>query len=181
MVLLSTTRDALTDAGDPGSNPALGKQWSRDYPIDVIFINILSKKNVTKFSPFSPKIFSVLAPTSGARKCTMILNGKYFPRFFIPIFSPFGIHFCFSFPIPFYPRFRYPFYPRFLHSFYPNFRYTCYPYVLYPFYPRFRYTFYPRFPNPFIPVSVPALSRAIYIWKVGIFYITYILCTTFVT
>ena len=23
------------DAGDPGSNPALGKKWSRDYPVDV--------------------------------------------------------------------------------------------------------------------------------------------------
>ena len=30
-MIRSTTRDA----GDPGSNPALGKQWSRDYPIDV--------------------------------------------------------------------------------------------------------------------------------------------------
>ena len=29
-------RSAIRDAGDPGSNPALGrgKQWSRDYPID---------------------------------------------------------------------------------------------------------------------------------------------------
>ena len=30
-VIRSTTRDAE----DPGSNPALGKQWSRDYPIDI--------------------------------------------------------------------------------------------------------------------------------------------------
>ena len=33
VVLLSTTRDA--GDSDAGSNPALSKQWSRDYPIDV--------------------------------------------------------------------------------------------------------------------------------------------------
>ena len=31
----SVVRSTTRDAGDPGSNPALGKQWSRDYPIDI--------------------------------------------------------------------------------------------------------------------------------------------------
>ena len=31
----SVVQSLSRDAGDPGSNPALGKQWSHDYPIDV--------------------------------------------------------------------------------------------------------------------------------------------------
>ena len=31
----STLGSTTRDAGEPGSNPALGEQWSRDYPIDV--------------------------------------------------------------------------------------------------------------------------------------------------
>ena len=31
----SVVRSTTRDAGDPGSSPAWGKQWSRDYPIDV--------------------------------------------------------------------------------------------------------------------------------------------------
>ena len=38
----STTRGA----GDPGSNAALGKQWSRDYPIDVPATPMLPNTNL---------------------------------------------------------------------------------------------------------------------------------------
>ena len=35
LIELSLVRSATRDAGGPGSNPTLGKQWSRDYPIDI--------------------------------------------------------------------------------------------------------------------------------------------------
>ena len=110
---------------------------------------------MTKFSPFlSTKIFPVLAPTSGDRKC--ILNGKYFPSFFIPNFPPFQIPYLSPFWILFYPRFGYPFYPRFRYPLYPRFRYTFYPRFRYPFCPRFRYTFYPSFcSSPFHSLFYP--------------------------
>ena len=45
-------------------------------------------KNVTEFLPFFTKIFPILAPTSGDRKC--IRNGKYFPHFLYQFFPRFG-------------------------------------------------------------------------------------------
>ena len=78
-----------------------------DFDVHTHFI----PKSCQNFPRFFTKIFPVLAPTSGDRKC--IRNGKYSPRF------------------------------------------------LYQSFPRFGYPFIPVSETLFIPVSVPALSRAI--------------------
>ena len=42
----SVVRATTRDAGDLGSNPALGKQWSRDYQIDVPATTTLPDANL---------------------------------------------------------------------------------------------------------------------------------------
>ena len=47
----SVVRSTTRDAGGPGSNPALGKQWSRDYPIDVLATPKLTDTNRYQEAP----------------------------------------------------------------------------------------------------------------------------------